>query len=110
MIRRDKAATQMAGFLDKRSYISFRIHPGTQHACIFLKGKDVEVMRRLVFQREQGHCQVCRAYYGWNYGEMDHIVGGRGPQRCWCAENLRWLCPEHHRARHVLVRWKENAA
>ena len=103
--KRDKELTAAAHFLDPRSYISRHLHAGTAHNCRFLRGKDVEIARMEVFEREKGRCWNCGAYYGWNYGEMHHLEGGLGAQRCFCPENLGWACPRCHRARHVGVRW-----
>ena len=108
--KRDKVATVHANFLDPRSYVSHRIHPGTAHPCQYLKGKDVEIIRLLVFEKEQGRCWNCGAYYGWNYGELRHLRGGGGAERCWCAENLGWGCPKCHRTEHVRVRFGERVA
>ncbi len=89
-------ATALANFTDKRSYVSFRIHPGSRHPCQFLKGDDVEQIRRLIFEREKGRCWKCGAYYGWEYGHLRHLKGGIGADRCWCPENLGWGCPKCH--------------
>lgn len=50
---------------------------------------------------------MCGAWYGLNYGEMDHIEHMTKVSRCWCDENLRWLCRKCHRGRHVQVRWSK---
>lgn len=104
MIRKDKDATTMMGFTDPRSFVGYRIHPETHHACIYLFGDDVTQIRRVIFDREQGICWRCRAYYGWEQGELRHLVGGLGLQRCWCHENLGWGCPACHKTEHVQVR------
>ena len=108
---RDYEATRARRFLSRNSYVSFRVHPGTKHCCQYLKGKDVEPMRLHIFERDKGKCGVCGAYYGWAFGEMDHIEGGYGPQRCDCAENLRWLCPKCHRTKHHRdIQWRPREA
>lgn len=96
----NREATKAAAFLDRRSYVSLRIHPATEHPCIFLKGKDVEIVRLRIFEREKGRCWNCGAYYGWNYGELRHLEGGNGAERCWCDENLGWGCPKCHHLEH----------
>lgn len=104
-MKRDKQLTEMMGFTDKRSYMGQRIHPNTKHQCQYLFGDDVTQVRRLVFDRERGRCWNCGAYYGWDYGHLRHIVGGRGLQRCFCLENLGWGCPKCHSREHVRVKW-----
>lgn len=103
--RRDRAATDSRNFQDARSYVSLAGHD-------YLFGRDVEARRREIFERDAGRCWRCGAYYGWNYGHLYHIQGGRGPQRCWCIHNLRWSCPKCHRERHVRPRlnWLPSAA
>jgi len=91
--RRDAETTKDKRYVDGRSFVS---HGGHE----YLFGRDVEPRRRQVFDRESGRCWNCGAYYGWDYGHMDHIIGGRGPQRCWCLHNLRWSCPKCHVVRH----------
>jgi len=100
----DREATAAAHFLDSKSYVSHFTHPGTNHQCIFLRGKDVEIARMEVFEREKGRCWKCGAYYGWKYGHLHHKEGGLGARRCWCESNLEWSCPRCHREHHVHVR------
>ncbi len=109
-VRKDKALTAERRFLDPKSYIGQRVHPGTDHPCQYLKGKDVGVVRLLIFERERGRCWNCGAYYGWDYGELRHLKGGLGLERCWCPENLGWGCPKCHRSEHVRVRWSRKQA
>jgi len=108
--KRDKQATELRGFLDPRSYVSHRIHPGTEHPCEFLYGRDVGVARLEVFAREKGRCWSCLTECNWDIGEMHHLKGGLGAQRCECLENLRWSCPHCHRAKHVQVQWTKRAS
>src|SRR5262245_40822994 len=96
--RRDEDATKAMGFKDKKSFVSMAGHE-------YLFGRDTETRRKEVFEDARGRCWHCGAYYGWYYGEMDHIRSGYGPQRCWCftksrCVNLRWSCPKCHRERH----------
>jgi len=107
--KRDRVATAHANFLDSRSYVSHRLHPSTEHPCIYLKGKDVGVARLQVFEREKGICWNCGKYCGWDEGEMHHLVGGLGAKRCWCQANLGWNCRKCHREKHVRVRWRKKA-
>jgi 5-methylcytosine-specific restriction endonuclease McrA len=101
-------ATKEANFTDHRSYVSSRQHPGSDHACMYLKGDDVAQARRRVFERERGRCWKCGAYYGWEFGHLRHLHGGNGEERCWCDENLGWGCPKCHMAEHGRVpRWVE---
>lgn len=98
--KKDREATRKAKFLDARSYVSLRIHPETRHACVFLKGKDVESVRNRIFARERGRCWNCGAYYGLQWGELRHLKGGNGADRCYCDENLGWGCPKCHTLEH----------
>jgi hypothetical protein len=91
--KRDRDRTQLRRFQDRRSFVSLAGHD-------YLFGRDVEPRRREVFERECGRCWNCGAYYGWDYGHLEHIQGGYGPQRCWCAHNLRWGCPKCHMKHH----------
>lgn len=109
-MKKDKALTAEREFLDPRSYIGQRIHPGTTHQCVYLKGKDVGVVRLEVFERDEGICWNCGTYCDWNDGEMHHLVGGLGAQRCWCLANLGWNCRKCHRLKHVGVRWSRGEA
>jgi 5-methylcytosine-specific restriction endonuclease McrA len=63
-------------------------------------------MRGLVYSRDLGICQVCRKFVGLA-GELDHIIGGNTDARCWCAENLQWICSTCHRNKHLHVKWSK---
>ena len=106
-MKRDRALTESADFLDKRSYIGQRVHPGTDHQCDYLRGDDARLRRMDVFVRDHGRCQNCGAWYGWEWGEMHHLKGGLGLDRCWCMENLAWSCPQCHRSKHVQPMWSK---
>ena len=99
----DPVATAEAGFTDHRSYVSFRLHPDTNHPCVFLKGDDATQMRRVIFEREKGICWRCKRFVDWEWGELRHLKGGNGAGRCWCPENLGWGCGPCHRTEHVQV-------
>lgn len=100
----DREATRLAHFLDPRSFRSLDNHD-------YLKGKDVEPRRREVYLRDGGFCQVCRRegvrnFVGWQ-GEMHHVQGGLVGRHD-DLENLEWICPAHHRATHVQVKWSKD--
>lgn len=109
-MKRDKALTKASKFLDKRSFVGQRLHPGTTHSCLYVRGKDVAPIRRAIFQRDKGKCQICGAWYGEAWGEMHHLVGGLGLVRCFCPENLAWSCPRCHRSKHVRPMWTPRSA
>jgi hypothetical protein len=97
----DKEATRAAGFLSRYSYISLRIHPGTDHQCRYLAGDDVVVARKACFERDHYRCTEpnCGRCVSWETGEMDH--GGKTKvQRCSCPENLHTKCGRCHRKKH----------
>lgn len=104
MLRRDIQATEQAGFKDPASYVclaSFRIHPGTDHPCTYLGPKDIGIRRAEVFFLAHNRCWYCGAYCPEEgplgvRGELDHVVGGLGAQRCYCFENLRVACHSCH--------------
>jgi hypothetical protein len=107
--KKDKEATKARKFMNPKSYVSSRIHPETSHPCQYLKGKDVEIVRMVIFEREKGRCFNCGAYYGWDYGEMHHKLGGLGPQRCFCEENLTWSCRRCHTNAHArILQWRNH--
>lgn len=101
MFKIDPEATERAGFKDPRSYVgmpppSGRFHPGTDHACVYLFGKeDVGARRDEIRKKNEGLCEYCGRLCWWS-GELHHRVGGNGAQRCWCYENLAWVCKECH--------------
>lgn len=100
MLRVDKEATKQAKFLDPRSYIGNRIHPGTSHPCVYLRGEDRSYRRDEVRLIAQGKCTDCGVYC-WIDGEMDHVEGGLGTQRCDCFENLSWRCGSRYNNCHT---------
>ena len=105
--RRDKHATANAGFCDPRSFVSRPwFNDGTVH--VYLKGADASAARTRTMERYKGKCALCGAVVGTS-GEMDHILNGP-TKRCWCENNLRWLCKPCHRERHVHVKWSRKNA
>ena len=109
-MKRDKALTIAENFQDPRSFVGQNLHPGTLRHCIYLRGKDVGPQRHGVFLRDNGKCQACGAYYGEDWGELHHLKGGLGLQRCWCPENLAWSCPKCHRSVHARPLWTPRTA
>ena len=109
MLRRDKELTAMRKFNDPRSFVANWKHPGTEHPCVYLKGRDVGERRQIVYDEAKGRCFYCGAWYGPNYGELHHLRGGLGNQRCWCIENLAWVCPRCHRTHHGHTRFGEKS-
>lgn len=104
--KRDDAATRAAKFLSKYSYVSRRIHPGTEgtpqeHPCIYLAGADCGVMRDKVFLRDEHCCVICGKWVPkqgsiWTRGHVDHLGGNTKVSRCWCFEALALKCYEDH--------------
>lgn len=91
--KRDPETTRLRMYLNSKSYVSFAGHE-------YLFGEDVSLRRAEIFKRDKGKCYRCGAYYGWDYGHMDHVEGGLGPQRCDCPHNLQWACPKCHSKKH----------
>jgi hypothetical protein len=107
--RIDRAATEARLFYDPRSYISLRVHPsGNGHQCVYLAGKDKEIRRRCVFDRDGWRCVLCGTHVSWNSGELMH-GGHTKVERCDCMENLSTGCrPCHTREHGRDPRWKSN--
>ena len=105
MLKRNRQLTEAANFHDPRSYVANWNHPGTDHACEYLKGKeDVGARREEIRAFWKGKCAECGRYCP-TFGHLHHIKGGLGKQRCWCRENLIFLCGPCHKDKHVSVRW-----
>ena len=104
-MKADRALTLAMKFQNPKSFIGQRIHPGTNHQCVYLKGKDVGPARLAIYERDKGLCQTCGRHADWDDGEMHHKAGGLGLQRCSCAENLEWQCGPCHRRKHVAPMW-----
>lgn len=96
VLRRDPEATAKAEFNDPRSYISFDGHQ-------YLFGLDATLMRDKICERDKAKCHYCGVSVGWAYGELHHLVGGRGRQRTWDDDNLVWACGPCHRKQHVQI-------
>ena len=88
----DRAATVIADFLDKRSFISLK-------GDAYLFGKDMSEARHFVFVRDKGRCQECGMWIGEDYGEVHHKVP-RGKGGSDNIGNLEWSCRKCHRFAH----------
>ena len=69
---KDAAATKAAGFSSRYSYISFRIHLGTEHQCEYLAGKDCDGRRRVIFDRDNFKCVDCGRSVNIFTGHLAH--------------------------------------
>jgi hypothetical protein len=96
--RRDAEATKAMHFASKYSYVSRRIHPGSDHPCVYLAGlEDIEKRRLIIFTRDKFSCVDCGAKVSWDTGHLAH--GGHTKiSRCDCLENLKTKCHECHKA------------
>ena len=91
--------------LDRRSFLSLpREEDGTVH--LMLKGDDIVCQRQRVWHRSKQRCALCKGAITFDF-EMDHIQGGTSG-RCDCLHNLRALCRDCHRLKHVRTRFGEN--
>ena len=98
--KKDVEATKAAGFFSRYSYVSHRIHPGTNHQCEYLAGGDCENRRRVVFDRDGFKCVDCGQNVNIFTGQLDHIGGNTKVTRCWCPEALQTRCATCHFNRH----------
>jgi 5-methylcytosine-specific restriction endonuclease McrA len=90
----------------RHSYVSLRVHPGTDNYCIYLAGADCTPARNEALARAKGRCENCGMWT--NRLELHHIEHKTKVSRCWCPENLMALCAKCHRGRngmHVQVQW-----
>ncbi len=103
----DKAATKAAHFASRYSYVSTRIHPGSEppHQCVYLAGfEDIGKCRQEVFNRDKHRCVDCGKSVSlspgfYDSGELAHS-GHTKISRCWCMENLKTLCHADHVKEH----------
>ena len=118
-MKRDRQLTDLAyangTFVDpkRRSYVAQKLHPGTDHPCVFLRGKDRSNRRDELFKRVKGLCINCKRYRDEDHGDMSHEVSrGRGGCDCW--ENLAWRCTffvaNCHTKEHPQVQWTRKGA
>jgi hypothetical protein len=89
--KKDVAATKARKFHSRYSYVSLRIHEGSDHPCEYLAGEDCESRRLQVFSRDQFKCVDCGTSVGWYTGHLAH-GGNTKVSRCWCLENLKTKC------------------
>lgn len=90
------------GFLeDRRSFVGYDLEM-IPHFVLF--GMDLTTQRHLVWAKSRGNCAICRRRLDSLAWEMDHIQGGLSG-RCDCSHNLRALCVDCHRSRHVQVKF-----
>jgi hypothetical protein len=93
----DSLATKARNYHSRYSYVSRRVHPGTDHACEYLCGLvDVGERRQLIFERDKFRCVDCGKEVSWTGGHLAH-KGNTKISRCHCMENLRCKCPDCHR-------------
>jgi hypothetical protein len=96
----DKEATKEARFHSKYSYVSRRIHPGTEHQCVYLAGfDDIDIRRHEIFMRDDFRCVSCGMQISWITGHMSH-KGNTKISRCYCMENLDCMCHDCHKKHH----------
>lgn len=107
-VERTKASRRSKVFLSRFSYWSTRIHPGTDHQCVYYAGLDCGPMRENALAKAKGRCESCGVWT--NRLEVHHIEHKTKVSRCSCPENLLVLCVRCHRGRngmHMQVRWSE---
>ena len=102
----DREATALAGFVDPRSYVK-RAKDGEMQSYRF--GDDMTILRRRVFERSRGYCEMpisgytngirCQRNIDWETMELDHnpslAQGGDDSE-----EGTRAICRRCHVARH----------
>jgi hypothetical protein len=108
MIKRDRMATQLADFADRRSYIT----PDGRHV---LYGLDWERQKKLLWERCKGQCEHVFTVSSHNFAQghddfagtrcrrvarHPHHVIKRSTKRNDAMENLLALCERHHIERH----------
>lgn len=93
----DKEATKARHFSSGYSYVSFRVHPGTDHGCQYLCGmEDMGKVRTDVFDRDGHKCVDCGTR--GEYANPLHLAhkGNTKISRCDCMENLSCKCYRCH--------------
>jgi hypothetical protein len=111
--RKDKKETKRLRKLgvleDPKSYVTFAGH-------LYARGADRIRLHAALLTVSGGICAICKKRCSPLDGDMDHIVGGNGPQRCDCFHrkladgtrhtNLQWVHgmwstePCHRRKHH----------
>jgi hypothetical protein len=96
----DEEATKRKDYSNRASYVSFRIHPGSEplHQCEYLAGDDKAVRRREIFERDGYRCVGCGERVTWETGEWAH-GGNTKVSRCDCLENGKTKCFTCHQVR-----------
>lgn len=95
-------------FRSRHSYVSTRIHPGTEQQCRYLAGIDCESWRTQIIELSGGYCARCQKQFDKAVLEADHILHKTKMERCWCIRNGQALCRTCHRGRngkHPQIRW-----
>jgi hypothetical protein len=90
--------------LDKRSFVSLGPEPH-----LFLRGYDIVYQRQRVWSHSKDKCASCKRLLSEVEWEMDHIQGGMVGRHD-DLSNLRALCRDCHRKRHVQVQWGKRVA
>jgi hypothetical protein len=114
--RPDKAATKARRFKSRYSYVSTRIHPGTEsQQCEYLAGDDCEIRRLEVFERDEFKCVGCGVEVPWDgpIEKRGHLAHGGNTKisRCWCPSNCSTKCfgchflREHNREVKFSAAW-----
>lgn len=103
--RADTNLARAAGrFKDPRSRMDKK---GYAH----LEGEDKTELRRKLFVRSMGYCEIvvdskgrrCGRFAGWENGQMHHIPGGY--EKIDDLAHVWWACKPCHKSAHVAVRW-----
>lgn len=76
---------------------------------------DPRVMRRFIYHRDLGICQVCREVFdhfeddGWQADHINPLWAANGDWTFWDPENLQLLCEPCHqeKTKHDLRRWRK---
>lgn len=100
--RRWPAQTELAHYLDRRSFVSLPDIHGVPHEILF--GEDCTTRRRDLFERSEGLCELqanadCRVVATWDDGEWHHVNTQPG-KRCDCLHAAKWSCKNCHQLLH----------
>jgi hypothetical protein len=94
----DAEATKAKNYHSRYSYVSRRIHFGTDHQCEYLAGLvDCGERRDMIFERDGGRCVDCGKKLHKDCWDTHLAHGGHTKiSRCWCPENLKLKCHDCH--------------